>query len=100
MKMFIISDNKDFLTGMRFAGVDGKLVSSQESIENVINNIDLSNVAILLITRQLALKNQNIVSKMKKKDQPLVIEVPDKSNLHENNDSITRYVQDAMGIKM
>ena len=36
MKMYLISDNVDTLTGMRFAGVDGVVVHERDELKEVI----------------------------------------------------------------
>ena len=53
MKMYLISDNIDTLTGMRLAGVDGVVVHERnelrEAIENAMND---KTVGIILLTEK------------------------------------------------
>ena len=53
-----------------------------------------------MITKSLVEKNRKFVDKLKEKNLPLVVEVPDSENCEEESDSITRYVREAMGIKI
>jgi len=100
MKMFILSDRADTLAGMRLAGIQGQLVKEGEQLESIIEKTDLSSVAILMITKSLAEKNRSFVDSLKQQNIPLVVEVPDRENCNEESDSITRYVREAMGIKL
>ena len=53
MKMYLISDNVDTLTGMRLAGVDGIVVHEKdelrEAIENAMND---KTVGVILLTEK------------------------------------------------
>ena len=100
MKRFILSDRADTLAGMRLAGIQGQLVKEGEMLEGTIEKSDFSSVAILMITKSLAEKNRSFVDSLKQQNQPLVVEVPDRENCGEESDSITRYVREAMGIKL
>ena len=54
MKMYLISDNIDTLTGMRLAGVEGEVVhgrrETKQSVEKILEDKDLG---ILLLTEKL-----------------------------------------------
>ena len=38
MRMYLISDNTDTLTGMRLAGVDGVIANEKETLEKALND--------------------------------------------------------------
>lgn len=102
MKMFVISDNIDTLTGMRLAGVDGTVVHERQavltSIDEVIANHE---IGILLITEKLGKLVPERISDIKLNYQlPLVVEIPDRHGTGRSADSITRYVREAIGLKL
>lgn len=53
MKMYLISDNVDTLTGMRLAGVDGVVVHEREELRKELETaMDDKNVGIILLTEK------------------------------------------------
>ena len=53
MRMYLISDNVDTLTGMRLAGVDGVVVHEREELRKAIETaMDDKNVGIILLTEK------------------------------------------------
>ena len=53
MRMYLISDNVDTLTGMRLAGVDGVVVHEREELRKAIDTaMDDKNVGIILLTEK------------------------------------------------
>ncbi len=53
MKMYLISDNVDTLTGMRLAGVDGVVVHERQELREALENaMDNKNVGIILLTEK------------------------------------------------
>ena len=74
MKFFLISDNVDTKMGMRFAGIEGVVVHQED--EDLIYDLKLN------------------------RKQPLIVEIPDRHGNGRTKDSITKYVQDAIGVKL
>ena len=53
MKMYLISDNIDTLTGMRLAGVDGVMVHTREELRSAIEEaMHDKTVGIILLTEK------------------------------------------------
>ena len=51
MKMYLISDNVDTLTGMRLAGVDGVVVHEREELRKELEEaMDDKSIGIILLT--------------------------------------------------
>ena len=51
MRMYLISDNTDTLTGMRLAGVDGVIANEKETLEKALNEVlKDKNIGIILLT--------------------------------------------------
>lgn len=102
MKAFLVSDNHDSLVGMRLAGIQGRLVrtgeDAQEAIEYVLRQKD---IAILAITEKAAELAPEILQQLRERgDLPLVVEIPDRYGSSRGSDFLTRYVQEAIGVKM
>ena len=54
MRMYLISDNTDTLTGMRLAGVDGVIANEKETLEKALNEVlKDKNIGIVLLTETL-----------------------------------------------
>ena len=57
MRMYLISDNTDTLTGMRLAGVDGVIANEKETLEKALNEVlKDKNIGIILLTEALGKK--------------------------------------------
>lgn len=100
MKLYVLSNSSDVLAGMRLAGIEGSLLKSPEEFERFVMSSSFEDIAILMITGTLAKSNRQLVDEMKKKDIPLVVEIPDGKSENEQEDPVTRYVREAMGIKI
>lgn len=101
MKMFLISSDKDVLTGMRLAGVDGRLISNKDEFSLAIKDVlKDTNIGILLITNALGEEYAEEVLELKKTTNLIITQVPDPGSPETSGSSITRYVQDAIGIKV
>jgi len=102
MKMFLISDNIDTQTGMRLAGVSGVVVHTKKeatmAVESALKNKE---IGILIITEKIGALVAELLDTIKMTyTMPLIVEVPDRHGSDKGNDPITRYVRDAVGIKI
>ena len=62
MRMYLISDNTDTLTGMRLAGVDGVIANEKETLEKALNEVlKDKNIGIILLTEALGKKHPELV---------------------------------------
>ncbi|MTI60990.1 MAG: ATP synthase subunit F [Firmicutes bacterium] len=103
MRIFCISDNIDTNIGLRLVGVDGVVVHVKEEVIEVINTArNNRDIGILLITRKLAKLVPDIIDDLKlSANLPLIIEIPDRHvKKDEDNEYITRYVRESIGIKV
>ena len=93
MKMYLISDNVDTLTGMRLAGVEGAVVHEREELKNELDKVlaDKS-IGIILLTEKFG---RELERKL-----PLIIEIPDRHGTGRKPDFITSYVNEAIGLKL
>lgn len=102
MKFHLISDNVDTIVGMRLAGIKGVLVHEEDEVRKALYEaIDMKDVAVILITERLVSMCQDLVYGLKLTcHRPLIVEIPDRHDSGRTKDSITRYVRDAIGVKI
>ena len=48
MKIFLLSDRSDTLSGMRLAGIEGRLIKSADELKNFVSTYNFENVAIII----------------------------------------------------
>ena len=98
MRYFVISDNSDTLTGLRMAGIEGVLCHTRE--ETLAAEAD-ETIGILLINEKLSALCPEREDALKRTAlRPLLVEIPDRHHTHRAPDSITRYIREAIGIKV
>lgn len=102
MKFFLISDNIDTQMGMRMAGIEGVVAHCKE---HVIEELDKAakdkDVAVVLMTEKLVELCRDKVYDIKLNHRrPLIVEIPDRHGNSGVIESISRYVEEAIGIKL
>ena len=102
MKFHLISDNKDTLVGMRLSGIPGVVVhKEQEVLDALAEALQDENIAVILITENLVKLCRECIYDLKlNRARPLIVEIPDRHGNGSVKDSITKYVRDAIGIKI
>ena len=102
MKMFLISDNEDTRIGMRLAGVEGVTVKNREEFEKHLSEVaEDKEISILLVTNPLTKTAGDIIDSFKlNNNSPLVVEIPGAAGRDGENDSITRYIREAIGLNI
>ena len=102
MKMYLISDNIDTLTGMRLAGVEGAVVHDREELKAILNQVmNRTDIGIVLLTEKFGRDFPDLINDIKLTYQlPLVIEIPDRHGTGRKPDFITSYVNEAIGLKL
>jgi V/A-type H+-transporting ATPase subunit F len=102
MKMYLISDNVDTLTGMRLAGVDGVVVHEREELrESLQTAMADPTVGIILLTEKFGREFPDLIREMKlERRMPLLVEIPDRHGTGRKKDFITSYVNDAIGLRL
>lgn len=102
MRMYLISDNVDTLTGMRLAGIEGIVVHERAEIIDAIDAaLKMQEVGIILMTELCAERVKDVVADIKLNySVPLVVEVPDRHGTRRPADYIMRHVQEAIGLKL
>ena len=102
MRFYLISDNIDTQVGMRLAGIEGVVVHEAEEVRRELTRaMEMEDVAVVLITeRLLALCPEMVYDFKLNRKQPLIVEIPDRHGNGRTKDSITRYVREAIGVKI
>lgn len=102
MRMFAVSDDRDTLTGLRLAGIDGRFVSDKKETEAAIQQVrETHNIAVLLITESCANIVPDTVTELKlSATNPLLVIIPGSNGSTRSEDSITGLIREAIGIKI
>lgn len=102
MKMYLISDNVDTLTGMRLAGIDGTIAHTENEVHNELDRIlKDKEVGVLLVTEKAyKLVEKRVLDIKINYPTPLIVQVPDRHGSDRGLDSITKYVREAIGLKI
>ena len=102
MKMFLISDNVDTLTGMRLAGVEVCIVHERAELRKALEDaIANKENGIILLTEKFGREFPDIIDDVRlNRRLPLLIEIPDRHGTGRKPDFITSYVSEAIGIKL
>jgi len=78
MKMYLISDNIDTLTGMRLAGVEGAVVHKREELKEELDKaLADKTIGIILLTEKFGREFPEIIDNVKlERKLPLIVEIP------------------------
>ena len=102
MKFMLISDNHDTAMGMRLAGIDGVVVHTEGEVESALDTAcSDEDIGIVLMTEGLVslCKDKVYDIKMNRK-KPLIVEIPNRHADGRSENSIARYVREAIGVKI
>lgn len=102
MKMYLISDNIDTLTGMRLAGVEGAVVHERDELKAELDKVLADQeIGIVLLTEIFGREFPDIIDDVKLgRRLPLIVEIPDRHGTGRKPDFITSYVNEAIGLKL
>ena len=102
MRFELISNSRDAMVGMRLAGIVGTLVRTKADAEKALGEaVKKEDVAIILINEGLAKEIPEAVNNFKNNGgRPLVVVIPDGQSEGGLADSITNYINEAIGLKV
>lgn len=102
MQLYVISDNHDTLVGLRLAGIDGVVAHTPAEVRlALMSAIDNPEIGIVLMTEKLVALSPDLVYDLKlNRQRPLIVEIPDRHGSGRGSESITRYIRDAIGVKI
>ncbi|MCH5203305.1 MAG: V-type ATP synthase subunit F [Oscillospiraceae bacterium] len=102
MKFFLISDNIDTKMGMRIAGIEGVVAHTAEEVSAALSEaVNDEDIAVVLMTEICSKLCQKKVYDIKLNyRRPLIVEIPDRHGSNGISDSISRYIEESIGIKL
>ena len=102
MKYFVVTDSTDTQVGLRLAGIEGVVVREREQVRQAVESaVRDPEIAVLLVSERLAALCQDMLDPLKlTASRPLVVEIPDRHSAGRAPDSITRYIRQAIGVKL
>ena len=102
MRFFLISDNIDSQIGLRLAGIKGVVVHEREEVEKVLEDVlNDPSVGVILMTQKIAQLIPDLLENLKLRPElPLVFVIPDRHGWRGERDFITRYIEEAIGVKI
>lgn len=102
MKFYLISDNIDTQMGMRLAGIEGIVTKDADETKKALDEaMKMEDVGIVLMTEKAVKQIQETVYDYKLTcKMPLIVEVPDRHATSKISDTISKYLSEAVGIKL
>lgn len=102
MKFYVISDNIDTYMGMRLTGIEGVVVHTEQEVSDELKKVFSDDeIGIVLMTQKLINLCRDLVFTYKLNcKRPLIVEIPDRHATSKISDSISRYIREAVGIKL
>lgn len=102
MKMFCISDCNDTKVGLRLSGIEGIVLNKKEEIENFLEKITQNkDIAIILITEKIFSLCKEKINKIKSvKKTPVFVKIPSKNENKNEENTLAKYIDEAIGIKI
>lgn len=102
MKFSLISDNIDTQMGMRLAGITGVVAHTEQEVCDALDAAfaDEDTAVVLMTEKLVGLCRDKVYSLKLSRSRPLIIEIPDRHGNSGVSEAISRYVNEAVGIKM
>lgn len=102
MKFYLISDNNDTKEGMRLAGIEGVVVHEPDEVDDALDKaMNDPETAVILMTEKLIRLSHDKVYELKLNSvRPLIVEIPDRHGTSQITETISKYVNEAIGIKL
>lgn len=102
MRFFLISDNSDAMNGMRLAGIEGIVARSEKDMRAALDDVlGAPDIGMLLVTEKIADTYEAMLDEVRKNQTgTLLVTVPSTGGSAAGKDRITRYVREAIGVKI
>ena len=98
MRFFLISDNSDAMNGLRLAGIEGTVARSEADLRNALEMA--AQQPVLLVTEKIAETYTATLDSARAAGGPLLITVPSTGGGAAGKDRLTRYIREAIGVKI
>lgn len=98
MRMYLISDNRDTLLGMRLGGVEGIIVHHPEDTLKALRDaVSDSSIAVIAVTEKVALNCREYIDEIRLgRKFPLIVEIPDRHG--KKGSGLLDYVKETVGL--
>lgn len=101
MRFFLISDNSDAMNGLRLAGIEGVVARSEADLRSALAHAaGQPDIAVLLVTEKIAETYTGVLDGVRAAGRPLLITVPSTGGSAAGKDRLTRYIREAIGVKL
>ena len=101
MKYFVITDSTDTQVGLRLAGIEGVVVREEPLVRAAIQTAAAEpDIAVLLVTEKIAETYTATLDSARAAGGPLLITVPSTGGGAAGKDRLTRYIREAIGVKI
>ncbi|MDR1194131.1 MAG: V-type ATP synthase subunit F [Peptococcaceae bacterium] len=102
MRIFLISDNADTLTGLRLAGIDGVIAHEEDELRQALEQaLAEADIGIVLIMERAARLIPEMIRDIRlNRTLPLLVEIPDRHGMGRPADFVSSYIREAIGIKL
>ena len=87
---------------MRLAGIEGTVARSADDVLAALDRLaNTPDIGMILVTEKIADTYQSILNEARQNQTgPLLVTVPSTGGSHAGKDRITRYVREAIGVKI
>ncbi len=102
MKFFLISDNIDTQMGMRLAGIEGVVAHTESEVNEALDKAfsDEDTAVVLMTEKLVTLCHERVYDLKLNRPRPLIVEIPDRHGNSGVTEAISKYVEEAIGIKL
>lgn len=102
MRFFCICDNSDAANGMRLAGIESAIVRSEADLTAALDKVAAAgDIGMVLVTEKISeAYTAQLDPLLADQTGPLLVTVPSTGGSAAGKDRITRYVREAIGIKI
>ena len=101
MRFYLISDNSDAMNGLRLAGIEGTVARSEDDVRAALKSIaQQKDIGMILVTEKISeAYPEALAPVLGNAGVPLLVSVPSTGG-SAGKDRITRYIREAIGIKV
>lgn len=101
MRFYLISDNSDAMNGLRLAGIEGTVARSEDDVRAALKSIaQQKDIGMILVTEKITESyHEALAPVLGSAGGPLLVTVPSTGG-SAGKDRITRYIREAIGIKV
>lgn len=102
MRFYLICDNNDALNGLRLAGIEGTVARSEADVRAALADVARQpDIGMILVTEKIADAWEPLLDTVRAdQNGPLLVTVPSTGGSAAGKDRITRYIREAVGIKI